>query len=118
MQRIFIEFSSLWCAPPEHLIKKYRMTLVTYGIASSAFYSTREIVEVATHCEDKALANLIMNDFFVDGADSVEEAHVKVPKVCDELNKYGFELGKWTTSHHEITASLPESLRQSANDEN
>ena len=78
-------------------------------------------MEVANRCEDRALANSIKNDFYVDdylsGADSIEEAHVKVAKLCDELKKYGFELRKWTSSHHEITASFPESLRESGKDE-
>ena len=111
----------LWRDSPDDSIKQYRMTRVTYGIASSAFHSTRSIVEVANRCEDEALGNSIKNDFYVDdylsGADSIEEAHVKVAKLCDELKNYGFELRKWTSSHHEIIVSLPESLRESANDE-
>ena len=78
-------------------------------------------MEVANSCEDKALANSIKNDFYIDdyisGADSIEETHVQVAKLCDELKKYGFELRKWTWAHHEITASLPESLRGSAKDD-
>ena len=103
------------------VIKHYRMTRVTYGIASSAFRSTRATVEVANRCENKSVANSIKNVFYVDdylsGTDSNEKAHVKVAKLCDELKKYGYELRKWTSSHHEITASLPESLRESAKDE-
>ena len=37
----------LWRDSNEDFIKQFRMTRVTYGIASSAFHSTRSVVEVA-----------------------------------------------------------------------
>ena len=84
------------------------MTRVTYGIASSAFHSTRSVVEVANLCKDQVLAQSI-NVFYVDdylsGAESIEDAKTKVDKICAVLNNYGFELRKWASSHHEITLS-------------
>ena len=42
----------LWRDSPEEPIKQYRVTRATYGIASSAFHSTRSLVEVANRCKD------------------------------------------------------------------
>ena len=76
----------LWRDSPEEPIKQYRMTRVTYGIASSAFHSTRSLVEVANRCKDESLQKSIKQDFYVDdylsGADSIPEAHNKVEQIC------------------------------------
>ena len=111
----------LWRDSNTDFIKQFRMTRVTYGIASSAFHSTRSVVEVANLCKDQVLAQSIKNDFYVDdylsGAESTEDAKTKVDEICAVLNNYGFELRKWASSHHEITLSLPENLRESTNQE-
>ena len=87
-----------------------------YGIASSAFHCTRAVKEVADLCANKDLGHSIKVDFYVDdylsGANSITEAKLKVAKVCKELEKFGMQLRKWTSSHHEITTELPEKLRQ------
>ena len=58
------------------------MTRVSYGIASSAFHSTRSVVEVGNRCSNDLLAKTIKHDFYVDdyisGANFVAEAHTKV----------------------------------------
>ena len=56
----------LWRDSPEEPIKQYRMTRVIYGTASSAFHSTRSLVEVANRCPDESLENSIKQDFYVD----------------------------------------------------
>ena len=95
-------------------IQQFRMTRVTYGIASSTFHSTRSVVEVGNRCGDDLFAKTIKHDFYVDDylscANSVAEAHTKVKKIYEELKEHGFELRKWSSSHHEITSSLPENL--------
>ena len=111
----------LWRDSNTDFIKQFRMTRVTYGIASSAFHSTRSVVDVANLCKDQVLAQSIKNDFYVDdylsGAESTEDAKLKVDEICADLNNYGFELRKWASSHDEITLSLPENLRESINQE-
>ena len=96
------------------------MTRVTYGIASSAFLSTRSVIDVDNRCSEVALAQ-IENDFYdadyLFGANTITEALAKVRKVCEELKKYGFELRKWSSSHHEIISSLPEKLRENRDKE-
>ena len=109
----------LWWDSNTDFIKQFRKTRVTYGIASSAFHSTRSVVEVANLCKDKDNAQSIKNDFYVDdylsGTDSIEDAKTKVDEICAVLSNYGSELRKWAYSHHEITLSLPENLRESTN---
>ena len=111
----------LWRDSPEEPIKHYRMTRVTYGIASSAFHSTRSLVEVANRCKDESLQKSIKQDFYVDdylsGADSIPEAHNKVEQIGQQLKKHGFDLRKWSSSHHEIISSLPEALRENGDQE-
>ena len=111
----------LWQDSITDSIQQYRMTRVTYGIASSAFHSTRSVIEVGNRCSDDLLAKTIKHDFYVDdylsGANSVEEAKIKVTKIYEKLKEYGFELRKWSSSHHEITSSLPENLRENPDKE-
>ena len=106
----------LWRDSKTKSIQQYRMTRCTYGIASSAFHCTRAVKEVGDLCADKELGHSIRVDFYVDdylsGADSITEARTKVTKVCDEFKKYGMQLRKWASSHYEITAGLPEELRE------
>ena len=92
------------------------MTRCTYGIASSAFHCTRAVKEIGDSCADKELGHSFKTDFYVDdylsGAISITEARTKITKVCDELQKYGVELRKWASSHHELTTELPVELRE------
>ena len=92
------------------------MTRCTYGIASSAFHCTRAVEEIGDSCADKELGHSFKTDFYVDdylsGAISIREARTKITKVCDELQKYGVELRKWASSHHELTTELPVELRE------
>ena len=107
----------LWRDSTSKPIQQNRMTRCTYGIASSAFHCTRAVKEVGDLCADKELGHSIKVDFYVDdylsGANSITEAKLKVANVCEEMEKYGMQLRKWASSHHEITTELPEELRQS-----
>ena len=91
---------------------------MTYGIASSAFHSTRCLKEVASQTQFESVANALNNCFYVDdflgGADSIEGARTLVKELCLELSKFGFELRKWTSSHPELTMELPTELRETS----
>ena len=54
---------------------------------------------------------------YLSGANSTTEAPAKAQELCEELKKYGFELRKWSSSHHEITCSLPDKLRDNPDKE-
>ena len=106
----------LWRDSATKPIQQYRMTRCTYGIASSAFHCTRAVREIGDSCADKELGHSIKTNFYVDdylsGANSITEAKTKITKVCDELQKYGMQLRKWASSHHELTTELPVELRE------
>ncbi len=94
------------------------MTRVTYGISSSAFPSSRYLLEIAmpVGCAVNATAreNEFYVDYFLSGADTVEDAKVKMHAVYDELLKYRLPLRKWSSSHPKLIMELPEELRENA----
>ena len=45
----------LWREDPSKPIEQFRVTRVTYGIASSAFHSTRSLVVVGNLCNSKEI---------------------------------------------------------------
>ena len=106
----------LWRDSATKPIQQYRMTRCTYAIASSVFHCTRAVREIGDSCADKELGHSIKTDFYVDdylsGANSITESRTKITKVCDELQKYGMQLRKWASSHHELTTELPVELRE------
>ena len=68
------------------------MTLVTYGVASSSYHSTRALQESGkTNGPNPNTVNVILNDFWVDdllsGADTPEEACVLQDDLIETLNK-------------------------------
>ena len=105
----------LWRNSKNEEIQHLRMKRVTYGIASSAFRSTRCLKEVASQTQFESVQNALNNCFYVDdflgGADSIEDARNLVKELCQELSQFGFELRKWTSSHPELTMELPLELR-------
>jgi len=56
----------LWRKDESEEIKHYRMTRVTYGIASSAFHSIRALQEVSVVHHDPIASPVIIRDFYVD----------------------------------------------------
>ena len=108
----------LWRNSKNEEIQHLRMMRVTYGIASSAFHSTRCLKEVASQTQFESVTNALNNCFYVDdflgGADSIEDARNLVKELCLELSKFGFELRKRTSSHPELTMELPLELRQTS----
>ena len=74
------------------------MTRVAYGIASSAFQSTRCLIEVAHLCGVPLSSQAIKRDFhvdnFVSGADDFATAELLVKNVMAEMAKHGFSLRK------------------------
>ena len=105
---------TLWRDNPREFIRHLRMTRVTNGAASSAFHSTRCLVEIGTSSSDKDLRNATHNSFYVDdflaGADTPEEAGKFLWKLYHELQRYAFELRKWSTSTSGEFLSLPENI--------
>ncbi|CAG9127523.1 unnamed protein product [Plutella xylostella] len=67
----------LWRSEPSEPIQIYNLNTVTYGTASAPYLATRCIVQLGKECDDKAVSEAILKDFYVDdwlsGADSEEE---------------------------------------------
>ena len=108
----------LWRNSENEDIKHLRMKRVTYGIAPSAFHSTRCLKEVANRTQIQSVADALNTCFYVDdflgGADSIEDARKLLKSLCIELSKFGFELRKWTSSHPGLTMELPIDMRETS----
>ena len=89
----------LWSEDPSKPIEQFRMTRVTYGIALSAFHSTRSLVEVGNLCNNKEIGHSTKFYFYVgeyiSGAETLEDARQKIHDICTQLKQYGMELRKW-----------------------
>ncbi len=105
----------LWRADPKALLEHWRMTRVTYGIATSAYHSIRALQETAKDTTDEVTKQTILNDFYVDdllsGANSMEEAKHLQDELKKTLSKGQFSLRKWISNEPELIERLPENLR-------
>ena len=110
----------LWRSKKDEKVKHMRMKRVTYGIASSAFHSTRCLKEVANRTNNHTVADALNSSFYVDdflgGAYTITEARNLMKDLCTELSVFGFELRKWTSSHPEFTMELPLELRETSDE--
>lgn len=103
----------LWRNNPEERISTYRLTTVTFGMASSQFLAVRCIKQLAI--EGKAnhpIGSIIIDrDMYVDnlyaGADSINEAIVAKQQCVDLLNKGCFPLRKWAANEPELVRDIP-----------
>ena len=111
----------LWRDDTSKPIQHYRMTRVTYGITSSAHHSTRCFKKIGELSGDTLFSTSIQNDFYVDdylsGAPSIQEARSLLRGISAELQKFGFELRKWTSNEPEIILELPKHLRENTDDD-
>ncbi|XP_026730719.1 uncharacterized protein LOC113495918 [Trichoplusia ni] len=55
-------------------IKILQLNTLTYGMASAPFLATRCLAELADKCQDKVIANVIKNDFYIDDLNTANEA--------------------------------------------
>ncbi|XP_055843101.1 uncharacterized protein LOC129909944 [Episyrphus balteatus] len=106
LQRIF------WRENPKERLKEYWLTVVTYGMASSAHNAVRALMQCAKDMELKfpAAAKAIQEDFYMDdcatGADSDFEA-IKLSKEIDFILKSaGFELRKWSSNSRALIENM------------
>ena len=101
-------------------IRHYRMTRVTYGIASSAFHSIRVLRELARIENNSIVSPVILRDFYVDdllsGSSSIEEAKALQLKLVNVLEHGGFELRKWLSNSIEVNENVPGRLRETSVD--
>ena len=85
------------------------MKRVTYGVASSAFHSTRCLEEVAHRTENSIVRDCVNRCFYVDdflgGAPTIAEVKILLESLVEE--RYGFDLRKSASSHTELVFELP-----------
>ena len=101
-------------------IKTFRMTRVTYGIASSAFHSIRPLQVLAEDVTDKNVQLGITTDMYVDdlltGAPDLESAMKLQDSIVAVLSKAGLEIRKWTSSNPELVERLPANIRETTDE--
>ena len=96
----------LWKEPNSTDIKTFRMTRVTYGIASSAFHSIRPLQVLAEDVADKKVELGIMTDMYVDdfltGAAYLKSAK----KLQDSMKQFFQRQGLRFASGLQVTQNL------------
>ena len=89
----------LWKNPNDTELKTYRMTRVTYGIASSSYDSIRPLKALANSCTNSNLRLAIYNNMYVDhlvtGAPMVEHAAQLQDEIFATLKTACFDIRKW-----------------------
>ena len=100
--------------------KTFRMTRVTYGIASSAFNSVRSLQVLAKDVTDKNSQLGTMTDMYVDhslaGAPDLESALKLQDSIMSVPAKARFEIRKWTSSNPEPEERLPANFRETTDE--
>ena len=110
----------IWRERKDIPVRIFRMTRVTYGIASSSFQSNRCLKEVSKRTCNPNVQHHLEHSFYVDdflgGANSVEDARKLIADLQSELLKYGFPLRKWVSSCSTLIKELPDELRETTNE--
>ena len=106
----------LWRNNPDQPIQTYRMTRVTYGIASSAYHSIRALIETAKTHHDPVATPAVENYFYVDnylgGTKTAEDAITLQDNLIGQLQKGCMELRKWSSNLPEVIKRLPREVRE------
>ncbi|XP_055910668.1 uncharacterized protein LOC129945032 [Eupeodes corollae] len=113
LQRIY------WRESPQERLKEYWLTVVTYGMASSAHNAVRALIQCAKDAEADfpRASKIIREDFYMDdcttGADSEIEA-IRLSKDIDHILKgAGFELRKWNSNSKALVKDMNYEQRDS-----
>ena len=106
----------VWRKDPTEEIKDYRMTTVTFGVASSAYHAQRVLTKLA---DDEAVSYplaspIVKRDFYMDdclsGAPDLKSAIKTQYELRDMLHEGGFELRKWSANVVSLLNALPQEL--------
>ena len=108
----------LWKNPNDTEVKTYRMTRVTYGIASSSHHSIRTLKALADSCTNSNLRLAINNDMYLGdlltGASDVEHATQLQDKIISTLKTVFFDIQKWTSTVSSLVERLRSSFRETS----
>ena len=109
----------LWRENPTDPVIDYRMTRVTFGIASAAFLATNSVSRLAKENEARwpLAAKAVKESFYVDdGLPSVQtklEAILLQRQLQDLFAAGGFKLHKCDTNSTELLNCIPQEIRSS-----
>ena len=110
----------LWKHQNSTEVRHYRMTRVTYGIASSAFHSIRPLQVLAEESDDDSFRIATLNDMYIDdllsGSSDTESAIQLQDGFINTLGKAGFEIRKWTSNDTKLVERLPVHYREAADE--
>lgn len=97
---------------PNQQLKKYWLTVVTFGLTSSAHLAVRCVIQAAREAADQfpIAAKIIEHDFYMDdcvtGANTVELAMQLAAEVDQLLTGAGFLSRKWKSNSQEVIEAL------------
>lgn len=119
-------FRNIWIHPDEHNfqliywrsdtskpIQVYKLTTVTYGMASSPFLANRVVQQLIQDesSNHPLAANALRDQIYVDdallGANTEEEALALQDDVINLMAKGGFSLRKWVSNNQNILKAIP-----------
>lgn len=102
LQRIF------WRETPNDPLREYWLTVVTYGLTSSAYNAVRALIQCAIDHNDEhpVGARIVHHAFYMDDmlacADTISEAIHAKQDVVSLLEKGGFQLDKWVSNSPQL----------------
>uniref|UniRef100_A0A8D8UZ49 Endonuclease n=1 Tax=Cacopsylla melanoneura TaxID=428564 RepID=A0A8D8UZ49_9HEMI len=106
----------LWHAKGSKSITEYELTTCTFGLPPSPYQAQRVLQQLALD-EGSAFpqaADVLTNDVYVDdivtGAQTVQDAIELRNDLFSILEKGGFAVRKWASSHSAVLSDIPESL--------
>lgn len=109
-----------WRSDPQKPIQIYKLTTVTYGLASSPFLANRvvqQLIEDESQNHPLAAAAL-RNQIYVDdallGSDSEEHALQLQTDVIELMAKGGFTLRKWSSNSAKLLSAVPHECQGTA----
>lgn len=106
MQRI------LWRTLSKDELEEYRLTTVTYGIASAPYLAIKSLPSLAKDESNNMpdMKHNLLNDFYVDdlltGGNSHEELLETRERLITVLPKGRFQLNKWCSNHPSLLQGL------------
>lgn len=106
----------LWREDPTLDVQEYRMTTVTFGVASSAYHAQRVLIKLADDEGEKypIASEIAKRDLYMDdclsGAADLSSAMKKQQELVDMLERGGFNLRKWSSNNVKLLKALPQEL--------
>ncbi|KAL0881752.1 hypothetical protein ABMA27_001541 [Loxostege sticticalis] len=96
----------LWRFEPTEELKQYLLNTVTYGTACAPYLATRCLIQLGKECSDSAVAEVIINDFYVDDLITGASSEAELVEICrgvtSQLSSAHLYLRKWFSNNPKI----------------